>query len=303
MGSIVAYTLQYPHHTHPLDMKSLLLVSTLLGCVYGHGRLMDPPSRASMWRVGFNTPPDYDDNQGFCGGFAIQWGHNDGKCGLCGDNWANEIRDHETPNKYGNGIITAVYEPNEVIEIQVDVTANHKGYFTFRLCAADDDLTDPTQECMDSNVLKVVPEMSEKYVLPSTMTGLYNTSVQLPNIECDRCVLQWTYTAGNNWGWCDDDQKYGEVGCGPQETFRACSDIAIKSGANRNLSPRFPKPVKQTGGYTKNRIPISADAKTSPAPVCRGLREGLTGWCEANCHHNPPHCPAELCQCESTYKV
>ncbi|ESO89722.1 hypothetical protein LOTGIDRAFT_234125 [Lottia gigantea] len=39
---------------------------------HGHGRLIDPPSRASMWRHGFNLPQnDYDDNQGYCGGQQI----------------------------------------------------------------------------------------------------------------------------------------------------------------------------------------------------------------------------------------
>ena len=39
--------------------------------VYGHGRLRTPPSRASMWRDGFDNPPDYSDNQGFCGGATV----------------------------------------------------------------------------------------------------------------------------------------------------------------------------------------------------------------------------------------
>ena len=33
---------------------------------------------------------------------------------------------------------------------------------------------------------------------------------------------------GNNWGVCPDGN--GKVGCGPQEEFRACSDIAIGTG-------------------------------------------------------------------------
>ncbi len=36
---------------------------------------------------------------------------------------------------------------------------------------------------------------------------------------------QWTYTCGNNWGTCEDGSS--DVGCGPQEMFRACSDIRI----------------------------------------------------------------------------
>ena len=37
-------------------------------------------------------------------------------------------------------------------------------------------------------------------------------------LSCSQCILQWTYTAGNNWGVCANGT--GELGCGPQETFR-----------------------------------------------------------------------------------
>ena len=36
-----------------------------------HGRLLEPPSRASMWRMGFQNPQDYNDNALFCGGAAV----------------------------------------------------------------------------------------------------------------------------------------------------------------------------------------------------------------------------------------
>ena len=39
---------------------------------WGHGRLMEPPSRASMWRLGYPNPADYNDNQGYCGGFQVR---------------------------------------------------------------------------------------------------------------------------------------------------------------------------------------------------------------------------------------
>ena len=38
--------------------------------------------------------------------------------------------------------------------------------------------------------------------------------------------------AGNNWGSCVEQGIDGaSLGCGPQETFRACSDIAIAGAA------------------------------------------------------------------------
>lgn len=43
--------------------------------VIGHGRLMDPPNRSSLWRVSRfadkHPPVNYDDNQLNCGGFGV----------------------------------------------------------------------------------------------------------------------------------------------------------------------------------------------------------------------------------------
>ena len=52
-------------------MKALLLLGCMFVSVKGHARLLEPPSRASMWRSGFDNPPDYQDNESFCGGFRV----------------------------------------------------------------------------------------------------------------------------------------------------------------------------------------------------------------------------------------
>ena len=51
----------------------LVLLAVLPACVRGHGRLISPPSRSSAWRYGFPVPPNYQDNELFCGGFAVSW--------------------------------------------------------------------------------------------------------------------------------------------------------------------------------------------------------------------------------------
>ena len=74
-------------------MISILLVTLpffgnfLVSEVSGHGRLIEPPSRASMWRFGFGTPENYNDHELYCGGYSRQWNRNGGKCGICGDPW------------------------------------------------------------------------------------------------------------------------------------------------------------------------------------------------------------------------
>ena len=52
---------------------TLALIFCFLYKVSGHGRLISPPSRASMWRFGFENPIDYNDNEGFCGGYAVRF--------------------------------------------------------------------------------------------------------------------------------------------------------------------------------------------------------------------------------------
>ena len=73
-----------------------------------------------------------------------------GKCGICGDSYDLLKRDHEAPGgKYANGIIVRDYYSGESIKVVVDVTANHYGYFTFKLCPNNNILQDPTQECFN----------------------------------------------------------------------------------------------------------------------------------------------------------
>ena len=116
----------------------------------GHGRLRDPPSRASAWRDGFDTPTDWNDNQGFCGGYTYQYEKADGKCGICGDPWFDSPRAHEAPGgQFATGTITKSYTTGQTIPVSIEITTNHKGYFTFKLCPNNNPSKDPTQDCFD----------------------------------------------------------------------------------------------------------------------------------------------------------
>ena len=42
-------------------------------------------------RYGFDTPPNYNDHELYCGGFSRQWRTNGGKCGICGDPWDSPV--------------------------------------------------------------------------------------------------------------------------------------------------------------------------------------------------------------------
>jgi len=192
----------------------------------GHGRFMKPPNRSSVWRVpefsSQNPPTNYDDDALYCGGIHQELVVG-GNCGVCGDPIAAAApRDNELGGRYSKGIITGNYRAGEVIDIEVQLTAAHKGYMEWRLCETP--TSGETQACFNRNLLQLADGSGSK--LPVTSTGWYKTQVRLPaGVTCNHCVIQWNYRAGNNWGQCEDG-SYGD-GCGPQETFRGCSDVRI----------------------------------------------------------------------------
>ncbi|CAD5120221.1 DgyrCDS8793 [Dimorphilus gyrociliatus] len=250
-----------------------------------------------MWRDGFDNPPNYNDNELNCGGAGHQHGPMQGKCGPCGDPWNQPTpRDNEFGGKFGNGVVTRLYQTGQVIDITVEITANHRGWFEFRICSQDTAGNPITNECFDNNILEF-EDGSKRWHLLQSENKPYHFKVKLPdNLECQNCVIQWKWNCGNSWGQ-DPGSGSGCVGCGPQEQFYGCSDVAI--GKN------FPPPA--TAGPTPS-VPAT-DPTPSPWPSsipgvrCRGIGEWLGDpnkdkWCELNCAHFPPNCPQDKCFCE-----
>lgn len=105
-----------------------------------------------------------------------------------------------------------------------------QGYFEFRLCEHNNPFKNITQECLDQHLLVLDDTGSVRYTVPD---GAYSTKLdinlrlRLPQgLTCVACVFQWKYNAGNSWG---KDPVTGNecVGCGPQEQFYGCADVAI----------------------------------------------------------------------------
>ncbi|XP_052786377.1 uncharacterized protein LOC128221816 [Mya arenaria] len=197
--------------------------------VKGHGYMYDPPQRSSAWRLGFNTPVNYQDNELFCGGASVQWNKNGGNCGVCGDNYADVIKENEDiGGKYVTGTIVRSYVMGSKIDVTIKLTANHRGWWEFRLCPLRNSNTAVTMECLDQHVL-VIEDESTRYDLVKNYVngaGSFHVKLQLPDdVTCENCVLHWKYQAGNNWG-CDETGCC--VGCGDaQENFWNCADIRI----------------------------------------------------------------------------
>ncbi|XP_063609455.1 uncharacterized protein LOC134783472 [Penaeus indicus] len=288
--------------------------------VWGHGRLMDPPARNAMWRLGYPNPVNYNDNELYCGGFVVQYQKNDGKCGVCGDNWADKVpRDHEAGGLFGNGIVGRRYVAGQVIDIEAELTTNHKGYMELKLCPHNDPKTIITQECLDQYPLMIEGTQESRWVIPldSKKKEIFRWKVQLPEgITCTNCVVQWKYFAGNTWG----TNAQGETGQGkgPQETFVNCADIVINTQTGGFVG--YPPDSNQIDNpwalYYRDEFPgIPKDANASNTSdqliplVVRSQRcvpineyeqvQGMGGWCRENCLKYPPNCHPQVCKCLS----
>ncbi|KAJ8674246.1 hypothetical protein QAD02_005508 [Eretmocerus hayati] len=216
-------------------LVSIVLLITLLTEIFGHGMLMDPVSRSSAWRKGFENPINVDDNALYCGGV-----HQDRErrenftCGVCGDDHnLPQPRPNEYGGEFGNGTIVKTYKVGERIEVSVNVTACHRGTFEFSLCPLDGSKDIETEDCFRKFPLKgkmITPhnDTEETYFFgPADVNGDYTIELQLPaNFTCQHCSFRWEWIVGNNVGYCLNGTE--ALGCGTQETFRNCADISIE---------------------------------------------------------------------------
>lgn len=50
----------------------IVSVTVLYAYVTGHGMVLEPVNRASRWRYDSKASANYDDSQGWCGGFFVR---------------------------------------------------------------------------------------------------------------------------------------------------------------------------------------------------------------------------------------
>ncbi|XP_063615493.1 uncharacterized protein LOC134788558, partial [Penaeus indicus] len=229
-----ARTIEYLglNHLSPLHIQLGFEVLVLfISIIRGHGRLVEPPSRASAWRFGFDVPVDYNDDESFCGGVEHQYQNQSGRCGICGDAWDENPRPHEAGGKYATGTIVRTYTEGQTITVRVNVTSNHGGHFEFRICPNNDPSVEASDTCLDKHRLLKADGSGFKHQI-STNTGEHAVQLQLPQgLTCTQCVMQWRYVAGDNWGVCENGTE--ALGCGPQEECRACADVAVVAQPTR----------------------------------------------------------------------
>ena len=118
-------------------------------------------------------------------------------CGVCGDPYDQpQPRDNEAGGPYGNGIITRQYQQGQTIQVTVDLTAQHKGWFEFRICPTNNPKTIATHACLDQYLLPL-SDGSGTRLNGIAASQIYVVSLTLPaDLTCSQCVLQWKYHTG-----------------------------------------------------------------------------------------------------------
>ncbi|XP_022788067.1 uncharacterized protein LOC111327995 [Stylophora pistillata] len=290
------------------DIVRLFATASLIVVVAGHGRMIDPASRNSAWRFFSGRPRQYTDNELNCGGFSVQWNEpNNGKCGVCGDAYHDKSPKYVYPGKYASDVfITKTYKEGQTIDVVIDITSNHQGYFRFSLGKL---VKRPiTQEQLKYVLLQ--PDGSNTWQLHSSQNGKFTIKLDLPKgLTCDHCVLQWWWTVGNNWG-CDENNNCG-VGLGKkQETFVNCADIKIVSagepGATEAPNTNAPMTEKPNTEAPATKPPptegpgATAPSTTAPQGVCKATGQwtgdaNMDAWCVRNCAQG--YCPSTHCIC------
>ncbi|GFT12167.1 chitin-binding type-4 domain-containing protein [Nephila pilipes] len=120
---------------------------------------------------------------------------NRGECGVCGDPYhLKQPRANEAGGKYGLGIIARNYTMGQIIKVTIDLTANHLGYFKFRICPNNDTKKIVDQDCLNKYPLQLADRSGTKFHVESWHLGWIDIYLQLPTkLTCSQCVLQWEY--------------------------------------------------------------------------------------------------------------
>lgn len=221
------------------SVSILLLTINLARQIEGHGSLVDPVSRNSLWRVDPTAPVNYNDIELFCGGIG-EITKTGGKCGACGDPYsAKSPRPHETGGFMVVNRTVKNYFPGSTIDVLVDLDTNHGGYFEFELCRRESFEILEKEECFEK-LQFADGSYRQRLKMDHSEKGLMSMSLVIPEDlrECRACILRWNYRAGNNWGVCQDGSAGS--GCGPQELYRNCADISI--GYRMFQMKSFPRP-------------------------------------------------------------
>ncbi|WAQ98045.1 hypothetical protein MAR_022418 [Mya arenaria] len=175
--------------------RELFFMYLIVTGVDMQGRMLFPPGRASLWRLGFGTPVNENDNSLSCGGLKHRWEVNNGRCGVCGDPWDSIPRDHEQGGKFYSDVTSAIFEAGKPATFSLDISNANGGYFEFRVCVKDNTTAEVSQKCLDEGQLEF---LNHGLRFTEVVEGLNEVQVLLSEkLICESCLLQWKYTTVN----------------------------------------------------------------------------------------------------------
>lgn len=305
-----------------------LLLAVLFACLSfssmqvteAHGIMSVPKSRNIISRTDHYCPHCF--NGGGTGNVASNSGgvwpaveteETSKRHGLCGDPAGQD--DHMVGGKSYTGEIVATYQSGSTIDIEIGVTAHHNGHFEFYLCNKGD-LADPsgpiTQDCLNKYPLKrtegfpatnpVDPSYPNRYYLDPkcslsqesfpeagiTAFKVPTMRFDLPDIECEHCVLQWYWVTANSclapgyreYSWPSTHSECGGDGgsvgwwaphlsdCetkGYPEEFWNCADIKLVRDGPTNAPTEEPVTTQAPTIRSNDDEPVPTQAPTSQA--------------------------------------
>ena len=119
---------------------------------------------------------------------------NGGKCGICGDAFDESVKPHEAPGGvFATGTIVRNYTQGQIISATIQITANHKGFYEFRMCPNNNVNKDPTDECFQRfpSLTFVDNGKTSKFNVDTLKPATYRVRLQLPpEVVCSQCIIQ-----------------------------------------------------------------------------------------------------------------
>jgi len=162
-------------------------------------------------------------------------------------------------------------------------------------------MVEATQSCLDKHPLTQLDGEPEFPIHETEHNIIITRKAQLPQgLHCSRCVLQWTWTAANSWGICDNGTS--GLGCGAQETFRNCADIRIVTRTQFLPATDNPRAIIIRDPKAKNewRVLVVRSQVCIATHAWKSYGSSINAWCQQNCLAYPPNCPANICTCPDT---
>jgi hypothetical protein len=180
-----------------------------------HGYISDPPGRQVV--------ANYGDKMSLSNGGAksSKWD----VCGFAGDG-----------KKWTTAGTAKTLSPG-TYKVQSQITANHGGRLSVGLCKADD-----PSACW-KNRLKINGQ-DVYYYLTDSNPGVKTFNIEVPNVKCDNCILQWLYEAMQSCAYpgYDNPTNDADSKCvwggenSTVEVFTNCSDVKITGSGSLSIA-------------------------------------------------------------------